>query len=400
MISVHEAERIVFQHGLTLAPVSRPLAEAHGMVLREDIAADRDLPPFDRVTMDGIALSVSALRGGPRFAVEGTQRPGEEPLALKDPRGCFQVMTGAPLPGGCNCVVPFEQVTIEGDTAVLQARAPVQRMQYVHRHGEDRKQGEIVLHSGAVLLSPQIAIIAAVGRASVFVSSTPRVAIVSTGDELVDLEATVTPYQARRSNSFALRSALRSCAASEVHLFHVRDDAAEIEARLRDVLAAHDLLILSGGVSMGRYDHVPAVLDKMAVKRLFHKVRQRPGKPMWFGVSRDNKPVFALPGNPVSAMVCFHRYLLPSLRRAMRMILPMPESALLARKISFDEPLTFFPPVRVRQLDDGRLSAAPVAYHGSGDFTALGESDGFVELPEDQEEFPEGTLARFHRWMC
>lgn len=401
MISVPEAERIVQQNGLSLPAVACPVAEAGGLVLRQDVRADRDLPPFDRVTMDGIAIALAAWEAGRRtFQIEATQNAGAPPLALKDRDACIQVMTGAALPQGCDCVVPYEDLTIAGNAAELADGVGLRRMQNVHRRGSDRWKDEMLLRIGCILRSPEIAILASVGKSKVRVGSRPSVALVATGDELVDVDQPVLPYQVRRSNSSAMQSALLQLRCPTVSTLHARDDRGELESCLREALAAHDLLILSGGVSMGKRDFVPDVLKSLGAEALFHRVSQRPGKPLWFGKMSDGKPVFALPGNPVSALVCFHRYVLPFLFVSMGARWPAPDSAALGREVAFDEPLTYFVPVVQAASAEGLPVVTPVPYGGSGDQASLAETSGFVELPPDGGPYAAGRVVRYHRWSC
>jgi molybdopterin molybdotransferase len=399
MITVRSADRILRRDMPKLDAVLCPISDADGRVLREDIRADRDLPPFHRVMMDGIAVSVAAVRAGTRaFAIQQTRQAGEPPATLRNPRAsCIQVMTGAVLPKGCDAVVPCEEIEIRGRSARLKPRTRVARLQYVHQQGTDRRKGALVLRAGSVLLSPQIAIAAAVGRSRIRVSASPSVAVISNGNELVELGQPIAIHQLRPSNGHGIRAALKSTGVREVSIFRTRDDEKELVRCLRTALRHHDILILSGGVSMGQYDFIPKVLARLEVTRLFHKIRQRPGKPFWFGLSRAGQPVFALPGNPVAVMVCLHRYVLPALRRAAGAADPAPERATLARRVDFTARLTYFPPVRTARGSDGRLHATPVRYNGSGDYAALGESDGFIELPPGRASAA-GSAVRFHRW--
>ena len=178
----------------------------------------------------------------------------------------------------------------------------------------------------------------------------------------------------------------------------MRDDESQITERLSFHLRTHDVLILSGGVSMGKLDLVPKVLEKLGVNLVFHHVAQRPGKPMWFGVSHSGPAVFALPGNPVSTLVCLSRYVLPALRAAMGQAPVESQRIALTAPVEVKTPLTFYMPVKLKSDDWGRTSAEPKPTNGSGDFTALAGTDGFVELPPGPNTFPKGFVARFYRW--
>jgi len=223
-------------------------------------------------------------------------------------------------------------------------------------------------------------------------------AVISTGNQLIEPGDPILPHQVRRSNAYAISAALRSHGFQRVADDHLLDDIVELRQRLKFHLETHDVLILTGGVSMGKMDLVPRALDELGVRTVFHKVAQRPGKPMWFGMSSAGTAVFALPGNPVSSIVCLTRFVLPALFCAMGRTRPVPERIALGGPVNVGVPLTFFMPVRVEVDDWGRAWAVPKPTNGSGDFTALGGTDGFVELPPGPNVYPKGFVTRLHRW--
>jgi molybdopterin molybdotransferase len=398
MLTPAQAETLIEQH-LTCLPIeSLPLTQAAGAVLRENIYAERDQPPFDRVAMDGIALnSASLVNNAGRLRIAGTQNAGDAPLTLSDPDSCIEIMTGAVLPAGCDAVVPVEQLQRTGEFAEI-GRKPVAPWQNVHRRGSDRPQGSLLLAAGTRLTAPEVAIAAGAGMARVRVSAQPMIVVISTGNELVEPGEQIEPHQVRRSNAYGITASLRQHGFTRVSDDHVRDDEGQLEERLTFHLRTHDVLILSGGVSMGRLDLVPKVLEKLGVSLVFHHVAQRPGKPMWFGVSHAGPAVFALPGNPVSTLVCLSRYVLPALRAAMGQASADTPRIALTAPAEVKAPLAFYLPVRLRSDDWGRTSAEPSPTNGSGDFTALAGTDGFVELPPGPNTFPKGFVARFYRW--
>ncbi len=399
MVSVQEAELIISQN-LEISPAIRvPLSEAFGCILRQDIAADRDVPPFHRVAMDGIAILFSSWQDGNlNFVIEGIQKAGSPVLTLKDPKNCFEVTTGAMLPNGCDCVIPVENIIIEGDVAKLREGFKLSPMQNVHRKGSDNKEGDVLLSKGAVLLSPQIAAAASVGQQNIQVSQSPKIAVVGTGDELVDINEMPAPYQIRQSNAYAIQSALILRGFRHVHRFHIKDDEKELHDGLHKMLEDFDFVILSGGVSMGKFDFVPQVLNELGVKVLFHKVKQRPGKPFWFGKNIEGKLVFALPGNPVSTQICFYRYVMPHLIKSLGIPEHHKEYAILATDVEIKTSLRYFQSVKIQHTHDGRIMAEPVYLNGSGDYASLARSDGFVELEESTHHFPKGTIAPLYRW--
>jgi molybdopterin molybdotransferase len=370
-----------------------------GAVLRENVYAERDQPPFDRVAMDGIAIDSSASRNGRRsFRVQGMQAAGDPPLRLTAGDACIEVMTGAVLPQGCDAVIPVEQIERCEDQVSLKTGTEIAGGQNVHRRGTDSRQGELLLKVGTSLRAPEMAIVASAGMARVRVSSQPTVIVISTGNELVEPGEPILFHQVRRSNVYGVAASLRQHGFMRVADDHVPDDMEALRKQLTLHLHTHDVLILSGGVSMGRYDLVPKVLEELGVRLVFHRIAQRPGKPMWFGVAESGQAVFALPGNPVSTLVCLARYVLPALYLAMGQSAPAVERIAIAEAVEFKASMAFFLPVGVHYDDWGRPWASPRPTHGSGDFTSLAGTDGFVELPPGPNVWPKGFVTRLFRW--
>ncbi|HVH84004.1 MAG TPA: molybdopterin molybdotransferase MoeA, partial [Steroidobacteraceae bacterium] len=358
-----------------------------------------DQPPFDRVAMDGIALDRGAVAAGRRaFRVQATQAAGDPPLTLAAASACIEVMTGAVLPAGCDCVVPVEELTVRDGGALLAAAVRAEPWQNVHRRGSDTRQGTLLVSAGTRLRAPEIAIAASAGMARIRVSSQPMLAVISTGNELIEPGEPVLAHQVRRSNAYGIVSALRERGFQRVADDHIQDDAEELRERLRFHLETHDVLVLSGGVSMGRFDLVPQVLEELGVHAIFHKVAQRPGKPLLFAMAPSGAAVFGLPGNPVSTLVCLGRYVIPALFASLGQT-PLPAERLaLGAPVTVDPPLTHFLPVRIEQDDWGRPWAMPAPTNGSGDFTSLAGTDGFVELPPGPNTYKKGFVTRLFRW--
>ena len=399
MLTPAEADALIGQHLQCLPIESLPLVQCAGGVLRENIYAERDQPPFDRVAMDGIALDSHAVAAGCRsFRVQATQAAGDPPLTLAAPGACIEVMTGAVLPLGCDSVVAVEEIISSGGEAALAAALRVEPWHNVHRRGSDTRQGTLLVSTGTRLHAPEVAIAAAAGMARIRISSQPMLVVISTGNELIEPGEPVLAHQVRRSNAYAIVSALREHGFQRVADDHVQDDAEELRERLRFHLETHDVLVLSGGVSMGRFDLVPQVLEELGVRTIFHKVAQRPGKPLWFGMAPTGAAVFGLPGNPVSTLVCLARYVLPALLASLGQSPPAPERLALGAPVTVNPPLTYFMPVRIEQDDWGRPWAMPAPTNGSGDFTALAGTDGFVELPPGPNTYKKGFVTRLFRW--
>ncbi|MES1166942.1 MAG: molybdopterin molybdotransferase MoeA [Pseudomonadota bacterium] len=399
MLTPAEAEKLILGSLVPLASEDCPLAEAHGRVLRLPIRADRDLPPFDRVTMDGYAVRAAALAAGTRtFRVEGIQAAGMIPQTLgPGADAAVEIMTGAVLPVGADCVVPYEETMRDG------ARVTVSAVNFsaghaVHHRGSDHAAGREILPAGVRLTGREIAVAAACGCASLTVATVPKIAVVATGDELVDVNMPVAPHQIRRSNDYALRATLIAAGYPRVERFHLRDIRHEIEHRLWHILAEYDVVLLSGGVSKGKFDYLPAVLESLGVRKILHGIAQRPGKPMWFGSSARRTPVFALPGNPVSTYACLHRYVLPALAHASGRTREPLRTVALAETVTFKPALAYFLPVRLASGPHAELRATPGPGNTSGDFASLIGTDGFIELPAEQTDFPAGYLAPFYPW--
>jgi len=385
---------------LTCLPIeSLPLTQCVGGTLRENVYAERDTPPYDRVTMDGVAVDSEALRNGSRrFHIQATQGAGAAPLKLARGDNAIEVMTGSVLPIAADCVIPVEQYEVADGFISLKAAVAATPYHNVHRRGSDSRQGMLLLQTGTLLRAPEIAVAASAGMARVRVSSQPAVMVISTGDELVEPGEPIADYQVRRSNAYAVGATLRRRGFGRVGDDHVLDDEDMLRERLKLHLTTHEVLILSGGVSMGRFDLVPKVLMQLGVEEVFHKIAQRPGKPMWFGIGPRGQSVFGLPGNPVSTLVCLIRYVIPAMAEAMGTRRTPPERLALASPVTFNLPLTYFLPVAIQHDDWGRPWAEPRPPNGSGDFLSLAGTDGFVELPPGPNTYPRGFVTSVYRW--
>ena len=399
MISPAEADALIGQQFTCLPIESLPLVQCTGAVLRENVYAERDQPPFDRVAMDGIALDTQGLRGGKTtLRIQAMQAAGEPPLTLESVDHAIEIMTGAVLPLGCDAVVPIEQIEIRDGIAALKEPSRVVAGQNIHRRGSDTTQGALLLSSGMLLGAPEIAVAASAGMARIRVSAQPTILVVSTGNELIEPGDPIEAHQVRRSNAYGIVSGLRRRGFQRIADDHLPDDLDVLRRRLRVHLDTHDVLILSGGVSMGQLDLVPHVLAELGVRQIFHKIAQRPGKPMWFGIGPTGTAVFALPGNPVSTLVCLARYVIPGLYAAMGETARPLEKIAIAAPIEVKVAMTSFMPVRVQGDEWGRLWAHPCPTNGSGDFTSLTGTDGFVELPPGPNTYAKGFVTRLCRW--
>jgi molybdopterin molybdotransferase len=322
------------------------------------------------------------------------------PAELSDePNACVEIMTGAVLPVGADGVVPYEETTRAGDTMTISDETILEPGNSVHPRGSDYAKGALVVEAGTRLTGREIAVAASCGGATLQVTKQPKIAVVSTGDELVEVDAIVAPHQLRRSNDYALRAALIAAGYPEVSRFLLHDMKHEIEHQLWHILAEFDVVLLTGGVSKGKFDYLPEVLESLEVKKVFQGIAQRPGKPFWFGIGPRQVAVFALPGNPVSAYTCLYRYALPALAKASGLPTGSRRTIRLEAKVSFKPPLARLMPVELIDQGDGTQVARPLPTNTSGDFAGLVGTDGFVELPADQSEFPAGTVANYWSWV-
>ena len=304
MLEVESAVDLVLRHFIEIKKEKIPLQLLNGRILAEPIRAQREQPPFDRVAMDGIAVCFDG--SSPKsYKIEGMQKAGCPPQKLQTPENAIEVMTGAILPTGTNMVIPYEHVTIHRKTATLKKEyyPYPNKNKNIHFQGSDYLQDTTLLHPGTKLSSASVALIAGQGFQDAIVFQYPKIAIVSTGDELVDPGEKCEKWQIWRSNSYGIYSELASLghSKSNVDIFHVGDDQDKMLTLFSRLLGAYQVLILSGGVSMGKYDFVHTVMSDLGVKKIFHKIKQRPGKPMYFGIGPNQENIFGLPGNPVSA---------------------------------------------------------------------------------------------------
>ena len=387
MTTVAEAEKIVLSEQRDYGMETVALADALNRVLAEPILADRDLPPYNRVAMDGIAIKYADFTSGHRyFTIAGTQAAGEEPIQFNN-NECIEIMTGAALPVCADTIIRYEDTEIKNGIATILID-DIKQGQNVHRQGADKLKGDIVAKAGQLISPALVSVAASVGATTLSVKKLPRVVIITTGNELVDIDNTPSPYEIRKSNSYAIRSVLQQHSV-QADIKHIPDDAAVTKTTLANCISNYDVIILSGGISAGKFDYVPQVLEELSVKKLFHKVEQRPGKPFWFGKHDNGALVFAFPGNPVSTFMCMHRYCMPWLEQCLG-IKSDKAFAILESDFSFKPQLQYFLQVKLQFNEQGQITATPVEGNGSGDFANLLDADAFMELPAERNNFNKG----------
>jgi molybdopterin molybdotransferase len=308
--------------------------------------------------MDGIAISYEAFaKGQIDFKIENIQAAGSEQLTLKEHTNCIEVMTGAVLPQHTDTVIPYELVTIENGVATINTNT-VNDGQNIHVQGKDRKTNDVLIKKNKIISSAEIGVLATVGKSMVKVAKQPSVLIISTGDELVKVLEKPLSYQIRKSNVYTLVSLLERLNI-KADTKHITDDKAILKQKIKQFLIDYDVLLFSGAVSKGKFDFLPEVLDELDVEKKFHKVKQRPGKPFWFGHTvpldmseqGENKSrktiVFAFPGNPVSTFVGCVKYFYPWYKKSVDLVFENHQKAILAKDFTFKPDLTYFLQVRL-----------------------------------------------------
>nr|BFF39318.1 molybdopterin molybdotransferase MoeA [Tenacibaculum mesophilum] len=389
MITVKEAKHIILENTQDFGIEEIPFLKAIGRVLKEDIVADRDFPPFNRVAMDGIAINHRFFEHGVRdFKIEGVQAAGSPQQTLDNAANCYEVMTGAVLPNNTDTVIRYEDVDINTLVATITIDE-IKEGQNIHTQGSDKSEGTILIKKNTIISAAEIGVLATVGKATVKVAKQPKVMIVSTGDELVDVNEYPLDHQIRRSNVYTLVSLLNDLKIP-ADTAHITDEKQILKENIASFLQEYDVLLFSGAVSKGKFDFLPEVLDELGVKKLFHRVSQRPGKPFWAGVT-DNCKVFAFPGNPVSTFVNCLVYFYPWYYKSIG-VQQEKQTATLAKDITFKPNLSCFLQVKLTS-ENGQVYATPIQGNGSGDLASLVEAGGFIELPKTEEiEFKKGSV--------
>ncbi|MCE9595176.1 MAG: molybdopterin molybdotransferase MoeA [Planctomycetes bacterium] len=363
-----------------------PLSDSEGRVLARRAASDLDLPPFEKSAVDGFAVHAAdfddlAANGERSLPILGESRAGE-PFSSEVPRGaCTAIYTGAELPRGTDSVVMVEQSRTEGSSVVLQDH--VRSGQNVCHRGQDLRVGQVVFEAGRRLRPADLAVLGSIGVDPVPVWRRVRVCVLTTGDELVRPSSRPGPGQIRESNTLELAALARGAGADVENQGVVRDVPAELARRLQDALQRCDVLVTTGGVSVGKYDFVGAALESIGVRPVFHKVAMKPGKPLWFGM-HGAKPVFALPGNPVSCFVGFELFVRPALAKmsnAADAIAPRTRRGRWLGAPVAPNPREQYLPCTTRGGDDGVEELTPVRWNGSADVVGLARAEALAVAP-------------------
>ena len=394
MLTFGEAYVKVLEYAKDYGIESCSLSEALGRVLAEDIKADRDFPPYDRATRDGIAIAFEEYKNGRKsFEIETVLAAGVPTHSLGSKVNCVEIMTGAVVPFETDTVVMYEHLEIEKGIATLQKE--VLEGQHIHRKGSDAVKGQVLIPAGKRITPAEIGILAGVGKDTLLVRKNPKIAVISTGNEIIPVDQIPMKHQIRRSNAPTLVAAMARFGIKPLS-FHVPDDKDLMRQKLHYVLQEMDVLLMSGGVSKGKYDYLPQIFTELGLKTIFHRVRQRPGKPFLFGVHEGyGTLVFSYPGNPVSGFATHHTYFNAWMHRSLG--IPIPETrAKLKSDIKGLDGMTQLVPVREIR-EDAELWVESIPMNGSGDYISLNLADGLIIIDEENKDYKKGQLVPFIR---
>lgn len=391
MIPFEEAYQIVMDSSLSIGTETILFEKSLNRILKEDINSDTDMPPFNKASVDGFACRRSELNS--ELEIAETIPAGKWPEKVPAQGQCSRIMTGAAVPEGTDCIVMVE------DTIILPSGKMKFTGQFIKENiaykGEDIKKGEVVLNSGIILRPQDIAIMAAVGKTRVKVSKTPRIAVISSGDELVE------PYEVpgisgiRNTNAYQLLAQMESTRATGKYYGIARDDEQETYLIIKKAISENDIILVTGGVSMGEFDFIPGVFERAGVKILFSRIAVQPGKPTTFGV-HEKALVFGLPGNPVSSFIQFELLVRPLIYRMMGFTLkPVISDHPLSEKFlrKQDDRIAFVP---VMIKDNSEV--LPVEFHGSAHISALTDADGIIAIPRGVKSIEKGVIVSVRRF--
>ena len=408
MISVETALEIILNEIKPLGKERVSILSALGRVLGEDISAHIDNPPWDNSAMDGYAVRTAdtseASKDRPAILKIIEDLPAGYTAKKDIKKGeAIRIMTGAPIPNGADAVVMVEDTELQGQEASASGAGKGQVKIFreakvgdnIRKAGEDFKKGDIVLRKGGLIRPAEIGMLAAVGKSNIYVYQRPKVAVLSTGDELVEIDETLTHGKIINSNSYSISAQAQACGAIPIQLGIARDNKKNLREKLEAGLTA-DCIISSGGVSVGDFDFVKDVLKEMGSEMRFWKVAMKPGKPLAFGIIGD-KPAFGLPGNPISSMVAFEQFARPAILKMMGRadIFKRPIPALLTRPIKKKPDRMHF--VRaVIEEEKGQFYVTPLEGQGSGILSSMVKANCLIILPENVKDMEKGSTVKVH----
>lgn len=403
MLTVDEALKLIAAETPQLKPTSCALADAFGLVLQTDARCQDDSPPFDKALMDGYAVFAADITHGCELQVIEEITAGRVPERSVASGQATRIMTGAPMPDGADAVVRVELTELldgQPERVRINAESAASGQDMIRR-GTNKQAGDLVVPAGRVLRAQEMSALAEMGKYSLSAFPRPNIAVLATGDELVPVDQPLGPGQIRNSNETMLTAQIRSAGGNPVPLGIARDNRDDLRAHIERGLQ-NDILLLSGGVSAGKLDLVPSELERAGVRQVFHKVRVRPGKPVWFGrlESADRQCcVFGLPGNPVSSMVCFELFVRTAMRQmnGVATVRPQSVSARLSHSHSHkDDRETYFP-AAVDWAAEGPVVSL-MNWHGSSDLQSTVDANAMAVFPAEPREYTAGQTVDVVLW--
>ena len=403
MITVAEAEAII-KSSIKVFDGSQtdmvPLAASLDRVLAENIYPERSLPPFDRATMDGFAIKVEENETIPLvFKIKGTVFAGQIKNIKTKFAECVEIMTGAPLPPDLNCVVPIEQTNIDQGTVHIKKNYIPEVNQYIHKMRSDINVKTRLLTSGKRITVPDLLLLAASGKERIKVKRLPRIMLVITGDEIAPIGKNIESFQIRPVSQYGIQGALNKRFLSDLDIILTGDDPKLLETTLNSAIKSKDIIIFTGGVSMGKHDYVKDTIASSCDGPGFHKVLQKPGFPFMFASKKSGQLIFGLPGNPVSSIICLYRYIIPAIQWCIGEASNRPyQIATLIGETPMPHGLSYFLPVNLISPNSTDLKVRPMPTNTSGDFITLGKSDGFIEISDNSQSGSTNKKYPFTPW--
>lgn len=392
MIHVSEAIEIIERETPRLPAVSVDLSDALGRVLAEDIIADSDLPPFDRSQMDGYAVrAADTVKTPVKLKLAGESAAGAGWHGKLKKGEAVRIMTGAPVPAGADAVQKIEVTKEVGDD--VEITEPTEKGKFIIRRGAEIRKGSVVLPSGEIVTDNMVAVLAAFGYSKVKVGGQPRVAILSTGSEIVGVGEKPGADQIRNSNSPMLRAFIKRAGAAAIMLPIAGDNIKDLKKRIAKAVERADVLVVTGGVSVGKYDFTKTALLELGAEIFFERIRLKPGKPTVFA-RLNGKLVFGLPGNPVSVAATFFLFVRTALLRMQGAAAGLKEGkAVLSARVKGTRERDSYLPAALSTNKKGRLLAEPLRWHGSSDFVGFARAEAFIFIPADGS-FDEGEVVK------
>ncbi len=391
MISVTEAKKLVQENAEILSPVAVSLNEASGLILAEDTFSKIDFPPFNQSNMDGYAFRFSDWTGKNSFEISGEIPAGGFSKKVLGQGEAIRIFTGAPLPEGADTVVMQEKVEVENGKLIVKD-SELKQGTFVRKKGAQNSVGDLALPSGTRLMPASVAYLASIGIASVKLHPLPKVCIITTGNELRRPGETLTGGEIYECNTYGLIAALKELNIMDVAHFITEDNVIQITETVKRNLENYDIILMTGGVSFGDYDFVTKAIENCGVEKIFHGVKQKPGKPIYFG-KRKQTLVFGLPGNPLSMLCCYYEYVLLAIKKIMgiQSEYPFHLQLPLSSSITKKQGLTFFV---IGKISEGKVE--PLPNRESYQLSSFAIADCIIELDENHTEFNAGEMVSVH----